>query len=132
LSELAYDAERGPDAARWRVAGMEERVMAVEAHHAALAVPHPPVERARVHAALHVVVEDQVARNDPPEAARALTRLVAAGASRHEAIHAIGRIASGALAASLEAGRFDAAAYARALDGLGPRGGREPGKPPGG
>lgn len=115
---LTYDADRGPDAARWSAAAAAERVAAVEAHHAALDGPHPPVERARVHAALHVVVEDQVARGDPPEAARALARLVGAGVPRHLAIHAIGRIASDALAASLASGRFDAAAYARALDAL--------------
>lgn len=56
MIELAYDAERGPDPERWGTATAEARVAAVEAHHDALGSPHPPVERARVHAALHVVV----------------------------------------------------------------------------
>jgi hypothetical protein len=117
---LEYDADRAPEQGRWGEAAAEERVRAVEVHHANLDAPHPPVERARVHAALHVVVEDQVARQDPPEAARALARLVAEGVSRHAALHAIGRLASEALAASLSVGHFDAAGYARALDDLGP------------
>jgi hypothetical protein len=117
---LEYDAEQAPEPAFWAAVPTEERVLAVEAHHAGLGTSHPKVERPRVHAALHVVVEDQLAGNAPPEAARALARLVAAGMARHAALHAIGRIASDALAASLASGRFDAAAYTRALDALTP------------
>ena len=117
---LVYDAEQAPAPAGWAAASQEERVLAVEAHHAGLGAGHPPVERPRVHAALHVVVEDQVAGNSPTQAAQALARLVGAGVTRHAALHAIGRIASEALAASLASGRFDAHAYARALEALTP------------
>ena len=68
---LEYDAEQAPEPVRWGAAPKEERVLAVEAHHAGLGTSHPPVERPRVHAALHVVVEDQAAGNAPPEAALA-------------------------------------------------------------
>ncbi|MFT3914664.1 MAG: DUF1841 domain-containing protein [Anaeromyxobacteraceae bacterium] len=116
---VAYDAERAPDAAPWSAASREDRVRAVEAFHAASQAPHPPIERARIHAALHVVVEDQLAKGEPPEAARAVARLVAGGATRHAALHEVGRVASAALQAALTTGRFDAEAYARALDALG-------------
>ena len=115
---VSYDAERAPDAGPWSAAPQEDRVCAVEAFHGASQAPHPPIERARVHAALHVVVEDQLAKGEPPEAARAVARLVAGGMTRHAALHEVGRAASAALQAALSTGRFDAKAYAEALDAL--------------
>jgi uncharacterized protein DUF1841 len=119
-----YDAERAPLPEGWLATAEPLRVAAVEAHHRALAAPHPPITRARVHAAIHVVVENQLAADRPPEARRALDRLVRAGRSRHEAVHAIADVVAGAAQAALSGGGFDAAAYARALDALGaePRG----------
>jgi hypothetical protein len=114
-----YDADRPPDAAAWLAADEPLRLAAVEAHHRALAARHPPTPALRVHAALHVVVEEQLATGSPPGARRALARLVAAGRSRHEALHAIADVAADAARAALTTkGGFDAAAYARALDSL--------------
>jgi len=126
---IDYDADRAPDAKGWRSAGQADRVDAVEAHHAAARDPHPPTDRPRVHAALHVVVEDQLARGEPPEVRKALDRLVAGGLRRHEALHAIGRVASDALAATLAEGRFDARSYASALDALTPAAARAAASP---
>jgi hypothetical protein len=116
---MDYDGDRAPDPRAWKDATQEERLGAVEAHHHALARPHPPMPKPRVHAALHLVVEDQVASGEPPEVHRAIERLVTAGLTRHDALHAVGRVAADALDAALASGRFDAAAYARALDSLG-------------
>jgi len=69
-----------------------------------------------------VVVENQLALGEPPEAARALARLVAGGMDRHAAVHAVARVVSDALTAALRDGKFDGAAYARALDALGAKG----------
>lgn len=117
---MDYDAERPPDAASWLAAEEPLRLAAVEAHHRAIAARHPPMPALRVHAALHVVVEEQLATGSPPETRRALARLVAAGRSRHEALHAIANVAADAARAALSKRGFDAAAYARALDGLAP------------
>ncbi len=117
---MDYDADRAPEPGAWKAAAQEERLQAVEAHHLALARPHPPMQKPRVHAALHLVVEDQLASGEPPEARHALERLVAGGLARHDALHAIGRVAADALDAALTAGRFDHAAYARALETLRP------------
>jgi hypothetical protein len=114
-----YDAELGPDPRAWAAVDADERVAVVEAHHRALTVAHPAVSRPRVHAAIHVVVEDQLLSGDPPQARRALDRLVSSGRSRHEAIHAIASAAADALNAAVAAGHFDRAGYARALDALG-------------
>jgi hypothetical protein len=114
---MAYDAERPPPPEAWLAAGEEERLRAVEAHHAGLAsharMPHP-----RLHAALHVVVEGQLAAGTPPEVRRALDRLVAGGLTRHEAIHAIGLLVANATTAALEGTSFDARVYAQELDAL--------------
>lgn len=115
---MDYDADRPPDAAAWLAADEPQRLAAVEAHHRAVAASHPPMRAARVHAALHVVVEEQLATGSPPEVRRALARLVAAGRTRHEAVHAIAEVAADSARAALSEGRFDAAAYARALDQL--------------
>ncbi len=117
---MDYDAERAPDPAAWAAASEAERVAAVEAHHRARAAPHPPTRQPRVHAAVHVVVEDQLASGSPPEARRAMDRLQRGGLSRHEAVHAIASVAAAAAQAALSGARFDPAAYARALDALTP------------
>ncbi|WP_242337852.1 MULTISPECIES: DUF1841 family protein [unclassified Anaeromyxobacter] len=117
---MDYDADRAPEPRAWKDVPQEERLRAVEAHHHALSRPHPPMPKPRVHAALHLVVEDQLASGEPPQARGAVERLVAGGLTRHEALHVVGRVAADALDAALKGGRFDAAAYARALDALQP------------
>lgn len=113
---MDYDAGRAPDPDDWREADAAARVAAVVAHHRALAAPHPRTQAERLHAAVHVVVEDQLASGEPPEARRALERLVRGGLSRHEAVHAVGLVASNATSAALEGRRFDPRTYARELD----------------
>ena len=115
---MRYDADRGPDAPTWSAEDEDARLLAVEAHHASLAARHPPTPQPRLHAALHVVVENQLAADQPPEARRALARLLAGGLGRHDAIHAIASAAAGIVQATLAGGRYDRAAYARALDAL--------------
>ena len=44
------------------------------------------------HVTLHVIVENQLALGDPPQARAALARLRAAGLGRHEAVHAIASV----------------------------------------
>jgi hypothetical protein len=120
---VTYDADVAPDPEAWASADEKERLAAVEAHHRAVAVRHLTEKSARVHAALHVVVETQLAADDPPEARRALARLLAAGRPRHEAAHLLSAAAAEALQKAVKEGHHDAAAYARALDALGRDGG---------
>ncbi len=115
---MDYDAERAPDPAAWSAAPEADRLTAVEAHHRALAAPHPAVRQPRVHAAIHLVVESQLASGTPPEARRAMDRLVRAGLSRHEAVHAIASVVAAAAQGALSGARFDPGAYARALEAL--------------
>jgi hypothetical protein len=112
-----YDADRAPDPDEWLDTDEVERIAAVEAHHRTVR-DHARMPRPRLHAAIHAVVETQLASGTPPETRRALERLVTGGLPRHEAVHAVGVIVSNATAAALDGRAFDAAVYARELDAL--------------
>lgn len=47
-----------------------------------------------MHCSIHVVVENQIAMNEPPNARQAIERLLEEGLSRHEAVHALGSVVS--------------------------------------
>lgn len=55
---------------------------------------------ADVHAAMHVIVENQIAMNFDPTV-RAMERLQSQGLSRHDAVHAIGSVLAGLLFSSI-------------------------------
>jgi hypothetical protein len=86
-----YDPDRGPEGAAWLAMDEQLRAIAVEKYHRAA---HIRVPNLRVHSLLHVVVENQLAQAYEP-ASRALTRLMAEGLGRHEAVHAIGSVLAG-------------------------------------
>jgi hypothetical protein len=115
---VIYDADRAPDPAGWTSASEGDRLAAVEAHHRALAAPHPAVRQPRLHAAVHLVVENQLAAGEPPQTRRALDRLVRGGLSRHDAIHALGSVVASSVHGALSGKRFDREAFARELDAL--------------
>jgi hypothetical protein len=72
-----------------------------------------------LHVTMHTIVENQLAQNEPPEAAEALERLLAAGVSRHEAIHRIGNLMLRQIwRIQRERRPFDRQAYNRALKSL--------------
>lgn len=110
-----YDAAVAPQPQAWLAAGEPERLAAVEDHHHGLS-GHARTPKPMLHASLHVVVENQLALGDPPQARRALARLVAGGLPRHEAVHAIALVVANAASAAMDGQRFDAGAYASELD----------------
>jgi hypothetical protein len=89
-----YDANTAPDPEAWLATDESLQLAAIEAHHRALAadLPNP-----RLHATMHVIVENQLAANVPAESRATLERFMAAGVTRHEAIHAIGSVVADAL-----------------------------------
>jgi hypothetical protein len=84
--------------------------------------PHPGLEggRLRLHLAIHVVVETQLREDAPPAVARTLRRLVEGGLTRHEAIHAIGSVASEEVLACLSepTRSYDEQRYVSRLEAL--------------
>lgn len=73
----------------------------------------------QLHALMHVVVENQVTGGDPPEVSATLARLVDAGLTRHEAIHAIASVVAEALFDVVKHGtEMDLKAVRRSLERL--------------
>lgn len=115
----SYDPANPPPPRAWLALSEMERIDLAEEHHRDVGGFG---ENLRLHATVHVIVENQVAMEDPPEAARALRRLLAEGLDRHDAVHAVGSVLANSLFPVLKATDgsvpFDATAYARSLDGL--------------
>jgi hypothetical protein len=117
---ISYDAERAPSPGEWLAAGDTVRMQAIEAHHRSLD-GHPPNPNARLHALMHLIVENQLAAGDPAEVRATLERLVAAGLTRHEAIHAIGSVMADVVAGVMRNNQaFDRVAATRSLARLRP------------
>lgn len=83
-----YDPEEAPITEEWLALDESERILLAEGYHRDARIDLPKTAR-RLHASIHVVVENQLALNDEP-VVRALARLMKEGLSRHDAVHAIG------------------------------------------
>jgi hypothetical protein len=71
------------------------------------------------HVLIHLIVENQLAMNEPPNCRRTLARLMDEGLSRHDAVHAIGSVLAGHLFGMLREHKpYDAERYTRELDAL--------------
>lgn len=84
----AYDPERQPDSQVWLGLSENTRLLLVLDYHAREQVASP---NARLHAAIHVVVENQIALADAA-VRETVARLQSKGLSRHEALHRIGNV----------------------------------------
>jgi len=83
--------------------------------------PHPELTggRLRLHLAVHVVVETQLAEGSPSQVQETLDRLIERGLERHEAVHAIGEVAAEEVVACLSTGeRYDEVRYVSRLRDL--------------
>ena len=83
-----YDPNIAPEPVDWLELDEQERVSLVEACHKAAKVKPPNLT---LHAAVHVVVENQVAEEHPSTVA-AIARLMKEGLSRHDSVHAVGAV----------------------------------------
>lgn len=83
-----YDPARAPDAGEWLALDEQERIALVAAHHRRTRAKLPNLQ---LHAAIHVVVENQIAERIAV-VQETLEKLRAEGLDRHEAIHAIGSV----------------------------------------
>jgi hypothetical protein len=114
----SYDAGRAPKRHRWLKMSEGDRMDQVETYHEE-SRPHPPASNPTMHAITHVVVETQLALDDPPEVRKALERLLEGGIERHEAIHAIGTLVTEHILGSMqEGGKPDSGSYVEALGAL--------------
>lgn len=85
---MRYDPENPPDAATWLALDEGLRIEDVSAYHERVRAQLP---NARLHAAFHVIVENQLAEGIAI-VRETLDRLLAEGLDRHDAIHAISSV----------------------------------------
>jgi len=87
-----YDPLEAPNPKEWLALGEMRRLELVEDYHRRARVRLP---NARMHAAMHAVVENQIALGDEIPVQRTAQRLMAEGLDRHDAIHAIAWVLAG-------------------------------------
>jgi hypothetical protein len=87
--EMGYDPDVGPDPAHWLALEEAERLRQAKDYHERYDALLANLD---IHAAVHVVIETQIAMGDETPARGALERLMSEGLSRHEAIHALGSV----------------------------------------
>ena len=84
----SYDPDTSPMPTHWLQADEGERIELVSAYHRRKKIKLPNLQ---LHAAVHVVVENQIALREGT-VVNTMARLRAEGLSRHDALHAIGSV----------------------------------------
>ena len=87
-----YNPERAMDPVEWNALDEDERHYLVERYHRKKRIKLP---NWHVHAAIHVIVENQAALGKEIPVQKTLERLMLEGLSRHDAVHAIGSVLAG-------------------------------------
>jgi hypothetical protein len=88
-----YDPEVAPDSREWLALDEGERLLLVEEYHRDARISMPRRAR-RLHATIHTIVENQLVLEDQTVVRATLQRLMKAGLTRHDAIHAVGSVLS--------------------------------------
>ena len=97
---MRYDALHDlDDPEKWLATEDAEKIFAVEHFHRRKRIRLPNL---KMHAIIHVVVENQVAMGDALPAKAVLSRLMSEGLDRHDAIHAIGSVVAGEIYTTLK------------------------------
>ena len=112
-----YDPEKMPKPAEWLELEEDERIRRISAYHRHAKIKLPNLN---IHAALHSVVENQIAE-ELQTVRETVARLQAEGLSRHDAIHAVGSVLVGRLQALMREGaqaQFEVEAYFQDLRSL--------------
>jgi hypothetical protein len=86
---MKYDPLKAPDPKEWLSLDEGERIVLAEDYHVRERIQIPGL---RAHAVIHSVVETQIAEGDQLPVKATLSRLMAEGLDRHDAIHAIGSV----------------------------------------
>jgi len=84
-----YSPDRTLESKWWSAFPEDEQIELVRDYHRRSGVKIP---NANLHAATHVIVENQILLGDETPVAATLQRLLSEGLSRHDAIHAIGSV----------------------------------------
>lgn len=112
-----YDPDAAPEPNEWLALEEDERIERIASYHRKARVRLP---NRRVHAALHSVVENQIAEGLQP-VSEAVARLQSEGLGRHDALHAVGSVLVQSLQALMREesqAPFEVEAYFRKLRSL--------------
>jgi Domain of unknown function (DUF1841) len=90
---MRYDAGKAPHPQEWLELDESDRINEVIDYHRRRRLPVG--ENKRLHAAAHVLVENQVAMSNATVVPATLNRLMREGLDRHDAIHAIASVLMG-------------------------------------
>lgn len=101
---MRYDPHQHIAPEAWQALDESERIESVRQYHRRNRIRLP---NEGLHAAAHVIVENQVALGDAFPARAVLLRLMEEGLDRHEAVHAIGSVLSEQLFSALRGGGAD-------------------------
>jgi hypothetical protein len=104
MALLRYDPREHVDSDSWLALDESERTGLVVRYHRRQRIRLP---NETVHAAIHVIVENQAALGDAFPARAVLFRLMNEGLDRHEAIHAIGAVLSKTLFTAVSGENLD-------------------------
>jgi len=115
-----YDPHVPPAPEEWLALDEQERIDLVEDYHRRARIRLP---KAKAHAAIHAVIENQIALGDEIPVQRTVQRLMSEGLDRHEALHAAGSVLAGHMSdllsrAEAVSGADPNAAYYAALERL--------------
>lgn len=88
-NRVQYDPLEAPEAEEWLTIDEAERIRLARDYHRRARVRLP---NEKLHAVLHVVIENQIAIRDEIPVQSTVQRLMAEGLDRHEAIHAIASV----------------------------------------
>jgi hypothetical protein len=113
-----YNPDRTIDPLEWTTLDEGERIYLVDRYHRKKRIKMP---NSRIHAAIHVIVENQVALGAEIPAQKTLERMMREGLSRHDAVHAIGSVLAGHMFNLMKYGATDEdvnAKYHRQLEEL--------------
>lgn len=115
----SYDPESTPKPSEWLAIDEGERIELVLNYHRNARISLPKSARS-MHAAVHVVVENQLALDDQDIVRATLQRLMQDGLSRHDAVHAVGSVLAQHIYDILQVGTasVDGSTYYEALQNL--------------
>jgi hypothetical protein len=116
---MRYNPECDPDPAAWLDTDEVDRLEAIRRFHSNT-TDLTQGENPRMHALVHLIIENQLAMTDGTESTKAaLARLRREGLDRHEAVHAIGSVVAQGIAEMLTSEKpLSTVAFTRTLDTL--------------
>jgi len=116
-SMTLYDPDQAPDPVSWLDLDEAEQVNLIVEYHRNSGQQEPEGGW-ELHAALHVIVENQLAMKSE-NVPKTVAKLIRQGLSRHDAVHAIGAVIGSDIFAIAKHGEsFNAKKYRKRLDKL--------------